>query len=320
MKRLLISRCLVAVYVVLSLLVLPGLAFSWGSATHAYLVKKALGDSVDPSALYGATAPDMFENGPAIPIYGVSSQQTHSYPMKIIMWAGPKGLGPFALGFISHNEVRGADFYAHKRGMTTRTGYVTAKVLRLKGTVQAVLETVLTRAGIPAASLIASQFAEDVAHPLVETAIDILVRYGDDQDIAYDLALASLTRPPSVPGLLVRSFGLAVSERTGLNNAAVGKFLMSSEEGFRESMIQYAEALGTDEPEAVLKLADMGARIINAVALDKIGQDIGLLPEDLVPLIYSAMAEAEKDYRNELERVTSRLKGYLKIWRTILER
>jgi hypothetical protein len=312
--------CVVILPLLLALSFAPAVALAWGSATHAYLAKRALGGNADGTLLYGAAAPDIFETSGETSSYGAASGQTHYSPMKLLLWAGPQGLGPFALGFISHNNVRGADYYAHRRGTTTRDGYVIAKSLRLKTAMQDALATILARAGIPAASLIASQFAGDFAHSVVETAIDVLVCQRDDPGIAAEFLSGATNRPPAVPLLLARSFGFAIAEKTGMPRHDVDDLIVASEEAFRRSIIGYAEALSAEEADAVRGLAEQGAEIINAVALGKIGQHIGVTADDLIPLVYLAMAEVEGDYRTELDNVTVRLRGYLKVWGALLKR
>ncbi len=310
-----------AIALLLPLIFCPGIVSAWGSIAHAYLVNRALGGNAAPLALYGATAPDIFETTIALPAYSTLSREMHMHPLKMVMWSGPnQGVGPFVLGFISHNEVRGADFYAHRRGVTTRAGYVITKAAVLKGTVRAALESMLARAGVPFPSLVASNFAEDVAHPLVETAIDVLLHYRHDDGIARYLGYGAATRSSAAPELLVKAFALSIGEKTGLDRETVSALLLSSEKQFRQSIIDYVGALGPDESQAIASLAAIGAQIANAVAIDKIGQDIGIAADDLVPLLYAAMDEVEADYLSELDQVAARLTRYLKTWRIMLER
>ena len=107
-------------------------AYPWGFATHTYindhLGKTKRNQNMDE--IYGAVAPDAFEYLFNFPSYlGFLSDQTHTEFLKV--WNVPRtGLGKsLAYGFVTHNDVWGADSTAHRLGLTfgQDEGYIIAK-------------------------------------------------------------------------------------------------------------------------------------------------------------------------------------------------
>ena len=114
-------------------------AWAWGSATHTYIDdrlnrqgpgQKNLGE------MYGGVAPDLFNYlfAPYQPyLYG----QTHDDFLKVWEAAGPRQSSvkrALAYGFVSHNDLWGADVTAHHNGITfgQGQGYVIAKAQAMK--------------------------------------------------------------------------------------------------------------------------------------------------------------------------------------------
>ncbi|MDH4196395.1 MAG: hypothetical protein OEW05_03205 [Candidatus Aminicenantes bacterium] len=172
-------------------------AYPWGSAVHVYVAFKLKG--FDPNVMYGAMAPDCFnyyfdppyEARPTL--YG----QFHNNP--IALWdaaAGDPVKQALAYGFLSHGHVGGADTTAHLAGahFGKKDGYVIDKAKILDNILTKFPEYRMLKAKYPEVSL-------EVAHNLVENAIDILIKRVDPQ-IGQKIQLAAILRDPIFPDWL----------------------------------------------------------------------------------------------------------------------
>ena len=114
-------------------------AWAWGSATHTYiddrLNRQGRGEK-NLGEMYGGIAPDLFNYlfAPYQPyLYG----QTHDDFLKVWEAAGPGRSSvkrALAYGFVSHNDLWGADVTAHHNGLTfgQGQGYVIAKAQAMR--------------------------------------------------------------------------------------------------------------------------------------------------------------------------------------------
>jgi 3D (Asp-Asp-Asp) domain-containing protein len=299
-KRALISSGMIC----LALVFLASDAFPWGYATHAY-IDDHIGENrrlINLDEIYGGMAPDIFNYMFDNPEYlGYLSYQTHNGFMNVWEKAKTKREEAFGYGFVSHNDVWGADSTAHHSGITygQTEGYVIAKAEILKPTIVEIL-TELASEDYPTDLL--DEIALDVSHELVENGIDILMKRLDPE-IGEKIALSALHRNPQFPRFLVRAYAEEFSAYAGISYPEASYLIKTSEKEFRESMIFYGQALMQDEETAIQLISQQTAYIAESF----LGAYGIILPDgtDLVPLITFAIQQSIEicadDFSYEIE-------------------
>lgn len=279
-------------------------AWAWGSATHTYiddrLNRQGLGQK-NLGEMYGGVAPDLFNYlfAPYQPyLYG----QTHDNFLKVWEAAGPGRSSvnrALAYGFVSHNDLWGADVTAHHNGLTfgQGQGYVIAKAKAMK---PILIETLFTSLGI----WLPDAVALDLSHNFVEYGVDVLVKNLDAQ-VGAKMAGAALKRNPTFPALLVQAYGDDVAAVLGLSNKEAAQLILAVEQSFRKIKIYEGQALMQDDAAAITLLAEEYADFAQAylaafgVTLPPgVGREqIVVLAENLIGL---AMAMCQGDFAQEL--------------------
>jgi hypothetical protein len=296
--------------VVLTLFACTSNAFSWGAATHAYIddTIHRKGGVYNLAEIYGGIAPDMFEYLFDYPEYlGYLSYETHNNFMVPWEKAGSRRSKAFAYGFVSHNDVWGADYTAHHSGITfgQDEGYVITKA----GEVIEILEAVpeFNTLELP------DEIKLEIAHEIVENGLDILVKRLDPA-IGQKIATSAARRSPEFPLLLVRAYAPGFSEYAGISYAEAAGFITSAEREFRRNMVLYGYVLMQDEETAVMLLSEeMASLAVSYLSVYGI-----TLPEgvDLVPLIEFAVGQAmelcETDYAWEIQATIDHVDGELR--------
>lgn len=303
------KKLVIAATLIIATLSIAHSAFAWGSATHAYvdgqIGKRALFDKQECYGGMGADAFNfMFEN-PAVSSYLYG--QCHTEFMK--MWDAarmPTGKA-LAFGFVSHNDVWGADMTAHHRGLTfgQEQGYVIAKAEILKG--------MLVRIPQFAALGLPDQVVMEIAHNFVEYGTDILLKRVDPM-IGQKIVTSALVRSPEFPLLLIKSYGEGLASTTGMSRLEAARLIVVAEMEFRKTIIAYGQSLTMDENTALQLLAEqMGAFAAGFLAAYGI-----VLPDgvELVPLlkegIQGAVLLCATDYPGELAATVEEVKLQLK--------
>jgi hypothetical protein len=291
------------------ILFLPSGAFAWGSATHAYFAKELGQGMLNSQEIYGATVPDLFNLMRDLPDYDYVVDQTHHHFSQVETKARKMGLDTFAFGFVSHNERWGADYTAHKKGRTTREGYVVTKSKLLAQRLKPQLEEILDTAGVPLASLLAGQLSSELAHPLIETAIDLLIKRNEDPSIGLEIFHSAQDRPSSIPDLLVALYARNFARHMKVSEEEAGEMIREAEAEFQQMMILQGEILTQEESEAIQDLADQGAALVNTFLKSATGKDVDTPPEVLAEFINLAISEVEADYGQEVAATLSYLKN-----------
>jgi hypothetical protein len=226
MKRILLSICFAVVIVVAA-----GPAHSFNPAAHIYIAERVLpgyADRIDLS--YGSIAPDLSQYTDPGKWQALPFDLTHYDYIDIRPYAGGTSQKAFAAGWFTHNEVNGADHYAHgTRDLGYADGYVTIQAMALTGLVPGL--------------------TPDLAHFAVETAIDLLLKE-KDRSIGSKLLKANLLRSPLDRELLTKVLVLQHRETDWLT-------LVAAELTFRNVVNQYASALALPKPfdkEAIIRL------------------------------------------------------------------
>jgi hypothetical protein len=236
----------------LGMAVLAGAAMAWERGTHAFIadkLKKA-GGPYNIDEMYGAMAPDVFNylfTMPNVAFRDYLYDQTHHQFLKVkaaVKWGYEKSS---AYGFLSHNNVWGADSTAHiaSRTLLPGEGYVITKAKMLNNWLIAnVPEYAALVNGAPAVGV-------DICHNVIEAAGDIvLARRG--ASVGAKLMEIALRPKPHMQNLMVRAYaqGLADSSNSlgySITLAQAEQLIRSEEEDFRTSCISYGFLLQQDE-------------------------------------------------------------------------
>ena len=280
-------------------------AWAWGSATHTYindrLNRQGLGQK-NLGEMYGGVAPDLFNYlfAPYQPyLYG----QTHDDFLKVWEAAGPGRSSvnrALAYGFVSHNDLWGADVTAHHKGLTygKDEGYVITKAKAMSPILSTTLFTSLGIMLPPAVAL-------DLSHNFVEYGVDVLVKNLDAQ-VGAKMAGAALKRNPTFPALLVQAYGDEVAAALGLSSEKAAQLILAAEQSFRKTKIYEGQALMQDNDAAIALLSEELADFAQAYLA---GFGVTLPPEvgraDIVGLAEFGISQAMKlcvvDFEKELE-------------------
>lgn len=284
-------------------LLLPSAAFSWGSAVHAYIDGKLAtkGKLLNGNQVYGAMAPDVFNFRFDQPAYmGFLYAQTHTNFLKVWYEAESRPAKALAFGFVSHNDVWGADFTAHHSGITfgQGKGYIIAKAEILKGILDSIPEY--------AALNIPDTVGMEIAHNLVEDGVDILMKHVDSH-IGQKLIGAALPPHPNMPLLLVKAYAEDLAGYAGIRQLEAAKFIASSDRQFKNITILYGQALTLDDADAVQALAEQLADFAQAFLA---AYGITFPPgTDLTPLLQFGIAQSmflcADDFAKEVAATTA---------------
>jgi hypothetical protein len=288
-------------------------AFPWGWAVHTY-INDHLGFNrglSNMNEIYGGIAPDLFNY--MFSYLPFLSDQTHgntgeSNFMKV--WDAAKGgfQKSLAFGFVSHNDLWGADLTAHHQCMTCgeNEGYIIVKAAQLKD----ILNTVPEFQSLN----LDDTLVLIIAHEFVEAGVDLLVKKRIAPTIGQKIVSSSLLRSPEFPFLLVKTYAQDFSALTG-STLEAAKMIISAEREFRKSMIYYGTALMQDEATALQLISQQTA----AVAEGFLEANQVDLPQDtdiaaLIALaIEISMEICADDFAAELKKTTGFVREQLRI-------
>ena len=258
----------------------PSQGQAFNSGTHIYIAEQVFPKCIDKIDLYyGSIAPDldMFvtppDNWPA------AFEDTHKNFIDLRSDAWTLSQKAFSKGWFIHNGVRGADFYAHGKFPESKKGYVIIKAKQL----------------IPGAEGLMLDFA----HTIIETGVDLLVKYDLDPEIGGKLLNACQNRSFQDLFLLVK----VLVYQEGVTDWAT---LVSAESFFRGITIQYASALSLDEGNDRWALAELIAQIAQQM------YGIPVEQEDVLELLEYAIYLCQEDYQEVIDTAIEGIKKYSK--------
>lgn len=287
-------------------------AFAWGTATHAYLAHGAAQGRLNSREIYGSTVPDLFNLMLDSPDYDYLVNQTHYHFGKVQKKAKGTDLESFAFGFISHNEKWGADRTAHRKGFTTPgEGYIIAQSALLGPKLQPQIQTILEDSGVPLAPLLAGTISVRLAHPVTESAIDLLIKRNQDPLIGQEMLQSAQERPSAAPDLLVAAYGKSIAHRMNISEEEAGSFIRDAEAALRDRMIRYGEILSESEEEAIQDLSNEGGVLIDGYLQFVTGVEIHVPPEVLTDFLHLALQQVEENYRAEIAATLSYLQQHM---------
>lgn len=227
-------------------------AFSWGSATHAYIAGKIgkILPLTNANERYGIMGADIFNY--VLETYGnpIVNSYTHGSPGDegfMTVWHLARWWGyekSLAFGYVAHNEVWGCDFTAHIKARTTGLdeGYVITKAKLLMPYLKAALPPEL----LP---YISDDILLMLCHNLIESSGDIVLMQADPS-IGQKIIAACVLRNNSFPDLVARAMGPAWKDA-----------VFAAEKEFRKIMILYGAALMQGQEAAIKGLAEQMAQI-----------------------------------------------------------
>ena len=280
--------------IITALLLASSAAFSWGIATHAHindqLMKKQ--DYLNLQGMYGGMAPDLFNYLFESPHMEDHYNLNHYQFMKVLDEARTVSAKALAYGFVSHNNLWGADSTAHHAGRMfgLNEGYVIAKAGQLS-----------ERAPFPEHLNVPPDVAQVLYHYLVEAGVDILVKRADPA-VGQKMINAALLRSRGFPYLLVRAYADDIAIYYGGSRKKAASAIRTAESDIRKTIILYGHALLQDEETAMQlvaeHLAETAERYFKVV-------DIPPLPREqlemlIVHYIRAAMSICEQDYAAEI--------------------
>ncbi len=292
------------VFLVIALGLVHAQAWAWGSATHAYIADK-LGSTqgeTNLNEIYGAMALDTFNYLFGSPYQSLLHDKAHNEAMKV--WEAAKNTDPAtqsaAFGYMSHNDVWGADYTAHHGGRYygLDEGYVIAKTKDYLAVSPALATLKLPEA-----------IAFEVTHLVVETGVDVLMKQLDPQ-IGNKIVNAALQRTAHFPELLVQAYAADLP----LSHPEAVALIMGAENNFRSLMQLYGQALTFDSPTAVHLLSGQFADLASVYLLSY-GITLPLTHEQMVAFleeyISGAMELCQSDFAQEIDLTTAWVESQL---------
>ncbi|MDI6697342.1 MAG: hypothetical protein QME85_00180 [Candidatus Saccharicenans sp.] len=311
MKKALVS----VISILLVLGILSGLASAWERGTHAFIahkLKKASGP-YDIEEMYGAMAPDAFNylfTPPYILYRDFLYDQTHHHFLKI-QYAVKYGYEKASsYGFISHNNLWGADSTAHIASLTLLPdeGYVITKAKALDEYLKTVSPDYYNLfKDFPAVAL-------EVCHNIIEAAGDIvLVRY--DRSLGAKIMQIAARPKTNMQNLMVRAYAKDLADfsqgtATPMTREEAEMFIRVTENEFRTSCIAYGWLLQQDEliilENVIEQFKELAVAYLTAVGLPV--PDEPLLTALLEGSFKAAIGLIENDYLPEIIATIDMLK------------
>lgn len=255
--------------------------------------------------------PDLFNLMTDSPDYDYLVNQTHYHYGKVTRKSLRTDLRPFAFGFATHNQRMGADRTAHLHGRTLKEGYVINKSTWLAPKLRSDLQVILENAGVPFASILAGPVASGLAHPFIETAVDLLIKRNEDSSIGLEVLQAAQDRPSSIPDLLAASYAKDFAHHMDLTDEEAADLITGAEADFQQLMIRYGEILSLEESEAIQTLAEQGASLIEGYLASAVGKQVDVPSEITVKFLHLAIDQVEGDYGQEVSATLEYLKHSL---------
>jgi hypothetical protein len=306
----------VAIGMLVCFLVLLGVtqAHAWGSATHCYVageIGKEL-PLMNANECYGIIGPDIFnysfELASNPDLYAHLYAHTHGFLddqafMKVWEEAKIRNFQKnLAYGYVAHNDVWGMDFTAHWEARTLAApgdfpadlppGYVIIKAYELNKLLSENFEwdAWITDKGLRI----------NLAHDLVETAIDVLIARMDPQ-IGKKMVWSALLRNRDFPELLTQAIGEDYRE-----------LVFSAEKEFRKIVILLGTALTQDEEDSIVALSENMAELgVALLQMQGIVLDIESAREIAEAGIRIAIGLCEQDFAQEIKATTKFVKRNL---------
>lgn len=273
------SNWILLVFLV-SVLLLPSSSHAFNPGAHIYIADKVFPDSKNKIDLYyGSIAPDLSMYVSRVEKWPGAFTDTHHAYIDLRRYAWSSTQLAFAKGWLTHNEVWGADFYAHG-SFPEYDGYVNQKSTALIESLREVIE-----------------LDPEFAHFAIEVSIDLLLKRHNDPSLGGKVLQAVLFRSWEDRNLLTRVFVLK-EQRTDWVT------LVETESIFRQIVAQYAAAYSLPYPSDINALVDLGVRLADEF------YGIDVTREQLRLVLDAALQLCAGDYGQILNSAIEGIKGW----------
>lgn len=274
------KRILSAMFIFTITVFLPSLGMAFNSGAHVYITEKVFG-SDDVDLLYGSIAPDLAIYVPYPETWATAFDDTHYNYIILKPQGWTEQWKRFAIGWMSHNEAWGADWYAHIE-YESDIGYVIKKsygLLQLLG--QAPVYPY-----------------ENIAHSAIEFAIDILIQDSLYPNLGQKLFNAAKNRSGED---VRRLFNILVAK----SKVTDRETLYQSEMIFRNLILSYSSALMESSSFKLGPLAQLGSDLASAL------YGVYIEPTEVESILQIAIYLCENDFNNVLENTIEGIKAEL---------
>ena len=263
----------------ITVLFAPTLVRAFNPAAHIYIADRVFGGCGEQIDLfYGSIAPDLALYVANQDDWPTAFADTHlEFIDDIQYYAIGATQEAFAKGWWTHNQISGADYYAH-------SDYVPEKVLSL-----------LDHPDLDPA--LKAKLTDDFAHYAIEVAIDLLLK-GHDRKLADKLLIANWLRSWQDRNLMVRVFVWKENRTDWLTLAA-------AELTFRNLVGRYAWALALPYPWDRIALTQLGMQL--AQELYGINASFG----EVWKVLVAAIGLCEGDYKDAIDATIGEIKSKL---------
>lgn len=307
------NRLLLILIIGIVVYAVPGLAFGWGAATHAYIAKE-LGHEpgvMNLQEMYGAVMPDMFNLMYEYEHQGFLWNKTHYEFMKVVDEGKLDESRAFGYGFASHNEDWGADHTAHINsvGIKSGEGYVVTKKKILAPQLRLGMTLFLISKGIAYTPELLEELSLAIADSAVESAVDLLVSQNEDTQIGTRMLAAAKLRSPFVPMLLSKAYAKDLAGEAGIIAEEAILLIVETETQFKEYMELYGGIL--TQENAVNLMAEQGAQIAEQMLEERYGIIVEVPAELMKTGLLSAVDVVKNDYSEELAATLDYVAGQL---------
>jgi hypothetical protein len=304
----------------------PREAHAWGPATHAYIAdhvgKQTALANVDE--IYGAMAPDAFNTH--FELLGDSEtaacirNHTHGDPLDgaddfLDVWnhAGRGRARNAAYGYATHNDLWGADYFAHWASPNGNApGYLVAKAYELEALIDSQKDSNGSSPwdllGIPPNPDPGPDPLSDpplqVSDFIVQQAGEILIKRADPS-IGSKVTTAALLRSNDFESVLLSDLSLC-----GLDQATV----MQAEDAWRRQLMTLGVALNGSEAQVIdaltASLVSVAPAYLEAVTGEPFDPSLLPLVQSVVSSsLVAALSSIEPDYLPAIESIIADLPG-----------
>jgi hypothetical protein len=244
---------------------------AYNPGAHIYIAQHSLG-TLGPNFDYGALAPDIvWYANPASPNYALWLQ-AHTFD-DLSSLARTFFGQRFAKGWMTHNEIWGADSFAHGPN-----GYVVLKAGQLA---QVFLNVPFLQG-----------YDNPLGHSAIEMAIDLLLKRQDPM-LGSKVIGAALLRSPDGPELLVQQ---------RLTNDAT---LTAAESVFRDLLVRYGSALAFPAPLDRQAMAQLASQIA------KQAYQADVSPQQAAVILDVALQLCKSDYLPPINHAIASVKSHM---------
>ena len=274
----------VAPLAIVLILVSNRFCLAWGPGTHLYIASQVLKPLPEGElalqAYYGSMLPDLKASMADAKASASLGRLTHTSGYHLVKdhTEGDPALEAFAAGWITHNGVWGADYYAHAVNPIPppeKPGYAILKGRELEA--------------------ICAKIPKGMGEDFVEAAIDLLVKRNLDPELGAKMKQAAESRNPQIVQLLIKAYSPPIE----------AKALTDAEALFRNGVAVYALPISAATPTDE-SLAAWGLSLGTGM---RSGQNISV--GDCVTYLRRAIELCQGDYRQALDATIANMRAHM---------